>query len=281
MSQESQQERQLNISNTGEFSPALATPRERRGFLIRKTKCRGAGKTAQSTRANLRAWVQIPPLQLKNREYLWVYALSDSSIKGGRDKRVPHACWSASLANWQTSSSITIKEDTQRPYLASARLHIGHTCAHATPHTHTHMYNTHTKHTLGVKSVWKQATTGLHSLYDVSRPNHKQCVSLWIPSESTERIAGQWKAGDPTPSLKMKRKHAYFPPKQYLNCISRLVLLPCLDPCFAVNRPWDLRQLPQLDAFITRWLKGSEQKSSLNVGLPETKGNAYLKFVVE
>lgn len=157
--------------------------------------------------------------------------------------------------------------------------HRTHVCTRHT--THTHMCNTHTKHTLGVKSVWKQATTGLHSLYDVSRPNHKQCVSLWIPSESTERIAGQWKAGDPTPSLKMKRKHAYFPPKQYLNCISRLVLLPCLDPCFAVNRPWDLRRLPQLDAFITRWLKGSEQKTSLNVGLPETKGNAYLKFVVE
>lgn len=255
MSQESQQERQLNISNTGEFSPALATPRERRGFLIRKTKCRGAGKMAQSTRANLRARVQIPPLQLKNREYLWVYALSDSSIKGGRDKRVPQACWSASkLTNFQFHNH---KGRHSTPIFGLCMpAHRTHVCTHHT--THTHMCNTHTKHTLGVKSVWKQATTGLHSLYDVSRPNHKQCVSLWIPSESTERIAGQWKAGDPTPSLKMKRKHAYFPPRQYLNCISRLVLLPCLDPCFAVNRPWDLRRLPQLDAFITRWLKWSE-----------------------
>lgn len=220
MNQVLEQERQLRISNLniGAFSPALATSREGKGFLIKKTKYRGAGEMAQSTRANLRAWAQIPPLQFKNRGYLWVYTVSDSSIKGDRDRRVPQACWPPSLVKITSFQFHNHKgRHSTTPALTSARLHTGHSCAHTTHHIYTQAHT-------WCKSVWKQATICLHSLYDISRPNHKQCAFLWIPSESTEGIAGQWKAGDPTPSLKMKRKHVYFSPKQYLNCISGLVL---------------------------------------------------------
>lgn len=137
--------------------------------------------------------------------------------QGGQRQAGPQACWPASLAKITSFQFYNHKGRHSTPCFGLCTpAHRTLVCIH---HTHTYT-QAHT----WCKSVWKQTTISLHSLYDVSRPNHKQCVSLWIPSGSTERIAGQWKAGDPTLSLKMKRKHAYSSPKPYLNCISGLLL---------------------------------------------------------